>query len=1429
MTLPVPARRLLTGRFASVLVLVMAVSLLALAPRADAAGGAPTNLRSQANAGVVPTFTWDAPTDASRFEVEVSRDASFQTRISLEGTVNTSYVPTNVLPAGTVYWRVRSFDTANVPTAWSSTSYTQASYPGPGLSTPIDGARLKPPVDAVSLAWDPVPGAVQYEVQISRDRTFTTAEFKAEPRAAAYVLDRLPVTGDWFWRVQGRLPGGINTDWSSVYSFNYGQLTPVEPASPAQDDVVQDSVLSWAAVPGATSYDIQISTDINFQASSLVHERQSIVGTTYARPGTLDNDQYFWRVRARDADQNEQDWSSAEIRRFERAWPDQPTLSYPADRARVGDPLYFEWTPIPHASRYQLQLANDVNFNSIYQSCFTTSTTYTPIQGGDCMPAAEGTYYWRVLALDEFSETSPRTVDTLCPIGADPSCESIEVRRFTYAPDVVTKLTPTEGDTVTIPRLTWVPVAGAARYRVTITTPAGTTITEDTASTAYTSRALLGAGNYQWDVMTLSEDGRVGSSLLPVGEPRFTVAAMPAATATTPEPIGPLTGVFDRFPTLRWDATSGADTYRIWLRKAGTQAWDVRPYEYSYPAGEDPTTDYLAAGDYEWRVEAFFQGRSVALGRDIGRFTIAAPPAVTGHRVALTNAGISGGQSCSATLPAECENLRQTPVLSWDPEPGVGYYKLYVGRDRGLTNIYRGLNGISVNNTRWTPTEQFEDSQAGSAYYWLVVPCKANTGCGPKTLAGHAFNKKSNPVQVVSPGVQKPLGQPAAGPVPDVANAVTFRWDDYLSTNTEAPQGDTVLATKATLEARQYRVQVSQDENFQTILDDRQVDQTQYTAFDRTYPEGPLYWRVQAYDGSDRQLSWSPTYTFRKVSPSPAPSSPTEGATVSGSVTLGWGPLAFARSYDVEIYRNADRNASPGNRVASGSTRQVSWAPTDALPVSDQAYVWRVRRRDASDREGAWSEWRTFTVRQATPELVAPAAGTKIHPTRTTFTWRGVTGATRYSWQWRLASDTGRGEVIDTQGLAHAPVRSFPDGIVEWRVLPIDSRGEVMVRSTDRDSLWRRFTVGNAPQVVSPPRISGSPQVGAVLVSTAPTWQENGVQTSYQWLRDGSPIPGATATSYQTVRDDLTRQISVRVYGDLPGFSQATTTSNSLQIAAGPAPTLAGSFLISGTGRVGTTIAPSTPAWNESGVSAVVRWLADGSEVADGASPLTLTPQMVGKTITLRAVGRRDGYSDATVASNPIQVVAGDASVPLSPVVIAGTPRAGETLSVSGAWSNQPQLTYQWLVDGAPVAGEVGSNYRVRASDAARSISATVTATKEGFTPGVATTAAVVVAKLASTTEISLSAPTATRKTVKKVKATITVRVTDVASPLGTIKLYDGKKVIKTVTLSASRKGVVPVKVGKLKKGRHKIKAVYLGSGSTNGSSSTVVKLVVSK
>jgi hypothetical protein len=67
-------------------------------------------------------------------------------------------------------------------------------------------------------------------------------------------------------------------------------------------------------------------------------------------------------------------------------------------------------------------------------------------------------------------------------------------------------------------------------------------------------------------------------------------------------------------------------------------------------------------------------------------------------------------------------------------------------------------------------------------------------------------------------------------------------------------------------------------------------------------------------------------------------------------------------------------------------------------------------------------------------------------------------------------------------------------------------------------------------------------------------------------------------------------------------------------------------------------------------------------------------------------------------------------------------------LTASGDWIPQPAgTTFRWLRDGDPISGATESTYRVTAEDAGHALRVEITATREGFEPGEARSAALAV------------------------------------------------------------------------------------------------------
>ena len=80
------------------------------------------------------------------------------------------------------------------------------------------------------------------------------------------------------------------------------------------------------------------------------------------------------------------------------------------------------------------------------------------------------------------------------------------------------------------------------------------------------------------------------------------------------------------------------------------------------------------------------------------------------------------------------------------------------------------------------------------------------------------------------------------------------------------------------------------------------------------------------------------------------------------------------------------------------------------------------------------------------------------------------------------------------------------------------------------------------PVNVGLPSIAGTSEVGQVLTCMHGTWQNSPTGYEYVWLRDGSPIAGATGTTYQAQAADAGHELTCRVTARNGGGSTGATS-----------------------------------------------------------------------------------------------------------------------------------------------------------------------------------------------------------------------------------------------------------------------------------------------
>ncbi|HEX2906802.1 MAG TPA: DUF6531 domain-containing protein [Phototrophicaceae bacterium] len=244
--------------------------------------------------------------------------------------------------------------------------------------------------------WNAIPNATattEYEIQVDNDASFATAlEFTTTGTATEQTPTVALVDGTYNWRVRA-LDAGIEGTWSAVWQVTVDTTPPdaptlSEPLDQATTMLVKPT-LKWTAVTSAVAYEVQISTAAEF-TTLVIDPATTVTTTSYALPSALQQGEYYWQVRAKDALGN---WSNYSALRQFRV----NLQKTPADGSvSVTQKPPFTWALVTGAT-YEVQVASDRAFSNPEFTAAGTCSTST----GNCTatPATNlnfGTHYWRV-------------------------------------------------------------------------------------------------------------------------------------------------------------------------------------------------------------------------------------------------------------------------------------------------------------------------------------------------------------------------------------------------------------------------------------------------------------------------------------------------------------------------------------------------------------------------------------------------------------------------------------------------------------------------------------------------------------------------------------------------------------------------------------------------------------------------------------------------------------------------------------------------------------------------------------------------------------------------------------------------------------------------------------------------------------------------
>jgi len=261
-------------------------------------------------------FQWDLAQGARKYRLMVDDSNTFASPAIDVTTDSTSYVSAMGLPQGMLYWKVVALDENSTQLTWSPVQSFTHTLAAPTVPS---GAGINPASgpDVPAWQWNPVPGAVKYELEVQWDNqpghsTSTTTQ----TTATAWTAQSMTGLGQFQWRVHAlfQAPGltstlvqGANTPWQS---FNRTIPGPAGLSSDLATNATSATkvLTTWNPVLGAKQYKVEFSTTNSFtttfdsattQNAAYAPTLGGIGATSYGNGGTL-----YWRVAAIDDDGN---------------------------------------------------------------------------------------------------------------------------------------------------------------------------------------------------------------------------------------------------------------------------------------------------------------------------------------------------------------------------------------------------------------------------------------------------------------------------------------------------------------------------------------------------------------------------------------------------------------------------------------------------------------------------------------------------------------------------------------------------------------------------------------------------------------------------------------------------------------------------------------------------------------------------------------------------------------------------------------------------------------------------------------------------------------------------------------------------------------------------------------------------------------------
>jgi M6 family metalloprotease-like protein len=582
-------------------------------------------------------------------------------RIELNDATDPSGFLSSGLPGGLTI--------SEVGTPGSTITFRLGAGPSPpNLKSPLDGAldvQTSP-----TLIWYSSSDAVSYQVQVSTQSDFSTVYYSQQNITDTNIVVNPPLLANllYYWRVK-KITSSSSSDWSAAWSFTT-ILAPPTLVSPTNNStgVPVNATLKWNTVSSALGYNLQIAKDSNF--TNIVLRDSGMTSVTYLCSGLNNSTKYYWHVAAVGTN-GVSDWSG--FWNFTTALG-PPTIPNPPTNA-TGIPLSgkLSWNKIALADSYRLQVSHTWDFAATIVNIANIPDSTYQYSGLDYATK----YYWRV-ASNKSPETSPWSTTwnfftiLTTPILNSPSNNAIGL--------------PDSNST-----LTWGPVQLADSYILQISTKSNFsdfTLNDSTYNdNNYKYINLKNITKYFWRVKARNKDGDT-SNWSEVRNfstiPESPVLVFPANNSTAVNPSG----------SFKWNTVKGVTSYGLMVSidsnftSTDINATNLTNSSYSF-------SNLINNTKYYWQVNATGLTGTSNWSQSKVFKTALSPPVLI--------------------YPTNNSTEAQTSdTFTWNKVTGSSKYHILVSQTNDFLNPVINDSNITSNNY------SYSDLDNNIKYYWKV-------------------------------------------------------------------------------------------------------------------------------------------------------------------------------------------------------------------------------------------------------------------------------------------------------------------------------------------------------------------------------------------------------------------------------------------------------------------------------------------------------------------------------------------------------------------------------------------------------------------------------------------------------------------------------------------------------------------------------------